>query len=159
MKIRFVKETPTHHSLEIVRTDGSSERSLLETRSFMPHDLIHLAYESVARKKESFFGKLAAGATFADFNDRTLMTDPRYADSEMVETERITGPLSSFLAKGVSMESFMQGLFNIYDALGRDIPEEITPQLLRDIQARYRSLIGEWNSLSHHKVIEIEWVE
>jgi hypothetical protein len=159
MKVRFTKETPTQHSFEIVRADGSKETSILETRSFMPHDLIHLAYESTAGKKDSFFGKLASGWSFADLNDRTMMNDPKLADSEMIETERITGPLSSFLTKGVSEESFMQGLYNIYSALERDIPEEITSQLLRDIQASYRSLIGEWNSLPHHKVMEVEWAE
>ena len=159
MKVRFIKETPTHHTFEIVRADGSKETSLLETRSFMPHDLIHLAYESTAGKKDSFFGKLASGWTFAQFNDRTIMTDPAFADSEMVETERITGPLSSFLTKGVSEESFMQGLYDVYSAIDRDIPEDITGNLLRDIQATYRSLIGEWNSLPHHKVMEVEWQE
>ena len=159
MKIIFTKETPTHHRFEIVRSDGTRETSLLETRSFMPHDLIHLAYESVAEKKDSFFGKLASGWTFSQFNDRTLMIDPQFTDSEMVETERITGPLSSFLTKGISEESFMQGLYNTYSALGRDIPEHISSQLLRDIQSRYRSLIGEWNSLPHHKIMVVEWSE
>ena len=159
MKIRFIKETPTQHSFEIVRADGTAEKSLLETRSYMPHDLIHLAYESVAGKKESFFGKLASGWTFADFNDRTIMTDPRYADTEMIETERVTGPLSSFLTKGIPEESFMQGLYDVFGAIGKDIPENITFQFLRDVQARYRSLNGEWNSLPHHKAMEVEWAE
>lgn len=157
MKIRFTKETPTHHAFEIVRDDGTSEKSLLETKSFIPHDLIHLAYESTAGKKESFFGRLASGWTFADFNDRTIMSDPKYAGTEMIETERITGPLSAYLTKGIPEESFMQGLYDLFGALGLDVPEQVTPELLRDIQARYRSLIGEWNSLPHHKTMEIEW--
>lgn len=158
MKVRFTKETPTQHAFEIVRADGSSDKSLLETKSFMPHDLIHLAYESVAGKKDSFFGKLAAGKTFADLNDRTIMSDPALAGSEMVETELVTGPLSSYLTKGISQESFMQGLFDMFDARGKDLPEHITPILLLELQSRYRSLIGEWNSLPHHKVMEVEWV-
>lgn len=123
----------------------------------MPHDLIHLAYESTAGIKDSFFGKLASGWTFAEFNDRTMMSDPKFADTEMIETERITGPLSSYLTKGISEQSFMQGLSNVYSALGKEIPAHITSQLLRDIQATYRGLIGQWNSLPHHAVMEIEW--
>lgn len=73
MKVRFTKTTPTHHLFEIVRNDGSREEALIETKSFMPHDLIHLAYESTAGLKESFFGKLASGTTFAEFGDRQLM--------------------------------------------------------------------------------------
>jgi hypothetical protein len=159
MKVRFTKDTPTHHTFEIVRKDGTSEKSLLETKSFMPHDLIHLAYESVAGKKDSFFGKLASGWTFGQFNDRTIMNDPAFAGTEMIETELITGPISSYLTKGISQESFMQGLFNIFDARGQDIPEHVEPIMLLNLQNRYRALIGEWNSLPHHKVMEVEWAE
>ena len=92
------------------------------------------------------------------------MSDPRYAETEMIETERITGQFFALELpprKVRSEESFMQGLFNAQFStlLGKEIPEHVTPQLLREVQARYRSLIGEWNSLPHRKIMEVEWSE
>ncbi len=42
MKTTFTKVSLTHHTLKVERDDGSTEEVTLETKSFVPHDLIHL---------------------------------------------------------------------------------------------------------------------
>jgi len=159
MKVRFTKIDPTRHRFEIVRSNRASEQALLETKSLMPHDLIHFAYESAAGRRESFFGKLASGTTLEEFNDRAIMSDPKNLGAEMITTERITGPLSAYLLEQIDERTFFLGLKNAFDATGDAVPADVTPDLLLAIKARYRSLIGEWNSLPHHKTMEIEWIE
>lgn len=157
MQVRFTKTTPTHHQFEIVRTDGSHEEILLETKSFMPHDLIHFAYEREAGCKNSFYGLLAAGKTFAEMDDRTLMSNPALVDSEMVLTEKIVGPLTAYLGTDIPEEAFLDMLKNMFEASGKEVPSHITPSFLISLKKNYRALIGEWNSLPHHTKMEILW--
>src|SRR5262245_31859426 len=133
MKIIFTKTTPTHHQFEIIRKDGSRESATFETRSLMPHDLIHLAYESTAECKESFYGKLASGTTLAEFGDRSIMSNPENVNTEMILTERITGPLSGYLEKGFSEETMIEAFQNMFSAEDRELPTFLTPELLKKV--------------------------
>jgi hypothetical protein len=165
MKIRFVKTTPTHHTFEILRDDGTDEKATLETKSLMPHDLIHYAYESLAGCTHSFYGLLASGTPLKELDDREIMKKEFSRNTEMVQTEMIVGPLSSYLkedtstlsGKIISEEIFLAGLENIFSAHSLTIPAYMTPEFLKDLKGRYRTLVGQWKATPHGKVMEIVW--
>jgi hypothetical protein len=157
MLVRFTKNTPTHHTFSIIRADGSAEQASLETRSYMPHDLIHFAYELQAGCRYSFYGRLASGLKLADFNVIQLMTSPDPADAELITTERITGPLATYLKGGVTNADFISALENLFVAVSSPLPAHITSQFLDELKIRYNALIGQWNALPHHTPMEISW--
>jgi len=83
----------------------------------MPHDLIHFAYESEAGCRQSFYGRLAAGTRIDCLSGMDALNAATPADAELMETERITGPLTSFLRGGMSAGDFMHALENMFTAL------------------------------------------
>ena len=54
MLIRLTRLTNERHRLEVVRDDGTREARELETRSALPHDLVHYAVETEAGLGASF---------------------------------------------------------------------------------------------------------
>jgi hypothetical protein len=157
MLVTFTKNTPTHHTFSLVREDGSAEAASLETRSFMPHDLIHFAYEVEAGCLHSFYGRMAAGTPLAAFKELNIMSSADAADAELIMTERITGPLTSYLRGGVTNEEFIRALENLFQAISTDMPGHITTEFLDQLKIRYNALIGQWNSLPHHTPMELRW--
>lgn len=159
MIIRFTKNTPTHHTFEVIRSDGSNESASLETKSFMPHDLIHFAYESLAGCNHSFYGMLASGTTLADFKTMDSMQSGGDTTKEMIVTERITGPLTAYLHGGISEDAFLATLQNMFDSEDAILPPHMTARFLKWLSEEYRGLIGQWNSLPHHVPMELVWKE
>lgn len=157
MTITFTKNTPTHQTFEIKRSDGSVETALLETRSFMPHDLIHFAYEMQVPCLHSFYGRLAQGTPLETFKEMNVMFSTNPSDAELITTERITGPLTTFLRGGLSNEDFIQALKNLFDALSEPLPTHITPSFLDDSKIRYNALFGQWSALPHHTPMQLHW--
>lgn len=158
MIIRFTKKTPTHHLFEVQRNNGSTEQAMLETRSYMPHDLIHFAYESLAGCRHSFYGRLAAGTTLADFREIDIRNIPETAeDRELVNTERITGPLTAWLRGTDNEEACLAMLTQVFQVLNESVPAHITAEFLTHLRELYRKLWGQWTSLPHHISMDLEW--
>jgi hypothetical protein len=78
MRIDFTKLGQKCHRLEIVRGDGSREGRELETRSYLVHDLAHLAVEQQGRIVDGFWGSLAGGAGFDDLLVEVTDQAPRW---------------------------------------------------------------------------------
>jgi hypothetical protein len=157
VRIRFTKNTPTHHTFEIIREDGSWESASLETRSFMPHDLIHYAYESLAGCKESFYGLLARGTSLSHFANMGMKQAGAHMNTEMMMTERITGPLTSYLRGEMTNSDFLAALHQLLDANGQCLPDHMNDTFLDALKDRYRQLIGQWSALPHHVAMELKW--
>ncbi len=155
MIIRLTKESRTHHTLEVLRNDGTSERTLLETKSFMPHDLIHFLYERNARLHESFWGRIATGATFASLNDREYLTKLFQTSSELTVTESVVGPLQGFLQSGISPQDFLERLGELFEAKREPIPAHLTINFLSTIREDFRKLSGHWDSLKKGEPLEL----
>src|SRR3954469_11423192 len=93
MEILLTRLTDDQHRLEIVRADGSRDGVTLETRSYLLHDLLHLAVEAEAGLGTGFWGCLASGKTLADMNDRSGAAMKEYA-AEMATAEQVVGVLT-----------------------------------------------------------------
>jgi len=158
MTIRFTKKTPTHHLFEVKRGNGSAEHVMLETRSFMPHDLIHFAYESLAGCRHSFYGRLAAGTTLADFREIDIRNEPETEEArELANTERITGPLTAWLRGSDNEDACLTMLAQLFQLTDEPTPAHITIDFLANLRELYRKLWGQWTSLPHHISMDLEW--
>lgn len=156
MKITFSKISNTQHRLRCERKDGSIEEALLETKSFLVHDFTHLAYEMEAGLKDAFWGRVAASGTFLGL--REPMADAMaHLDDELVQTERIVGPLQMFMQNRTDAAQVVSGMRQASIALGVSLPAFLDVDFLLRAKERYRKLIGEWNALPFGEGMEVEW--
>src|SRR3954468_10697080 len=120
MEILLTRLTDDRHRMEIARPDGAREAVTLETRSYLLHDLLHLAIEAEARLTTGFWGCLAAGKTLADMNDRTGAAMNEHA-AGIATVEQVVGALTS-AAKGAPAGAVLAGLQRWVEAQGRPAP-------------------------------------
>ena len=148
--IRFTRVSPTHHRLQLVREDGSSEPRELETKSCLYHDLLHFAVETEVGLRQSFYGLLAQGARYEQ-----LTMDGTAAGAEIVGTERIIGGLTGALRNQVPAERFVAAMRNAFDAHGERLPGWCTVALVERVREQMRRLEGEWRALPFGRSMEL----
>lgn len=150
--IRLTRLSPTHHGFEIVRGNGSVEFMALETKTFLTHDLLHLAVETEAGLKSSFFGMLAAGASY-----KALAADTMPLAGERLVTERIVGPLTSVAQGKRDAKDFVASLSLMFAATGDEVPAWATPAFVEGALARYRALAGRWKATPFGQTLELRF--
>jgi hypothetical protein len=155
VRIVFRKLSDERHILEIVRDDGRSERVEFETRSYLAHDLLHLAVEAEAKLGCGFWGNLAAGKTLADMNDRTGMALGAAA-SEMAAIEQIVGALSGAV-KGRTAADLVTGMRRFAESLGQTTPAWLTEEFVAAVIERMRRLTGHWRATAFGGTMELRW--
>lgn len=153
MKIRFHKLTDVRHDLEVLRQGHASERVACETRSYLAHDLLHYATESEARLDGGFYGRLAAGCTLAELNDRTK---PALNAPEMALIEQIVGMLSGSV-KGLTPDQMMAVFERFTAASERELPPWLTADFVERVQERMRQLRGRFHATAFGSYMELDW--
>lgn len=153
MKIRFHKLTDARHELEGLREGHASERVACETRSYLVHDLLHYAAESEARANGGFYGRLAAGTTLAELNDR--VTPPMNAP-EMALIEQIVGMLSGSV-KGLTPDEMMAAFERFKMATEGELPHWLTADFVGRVQERMRRLQGHYRATTFGSYMELDW--
>lgn len=142
LRVTLTRVSSTHHTFAYALPDGRGETLMLETKSFLLHDLLHFAVESEANLRDSFFGKLARSDSYG------ALTGPgvRY-DGEIGVTEKIVGGLTGYLKTDQPPEVFLGALRNWTDATGETVPAWLTADFVVRIKERLRQLQGEWKAL------------
>lgn len=155
MRVRLHKIHRDRHRMEVLRDDGTTLQRELETRSTLRHDLMHWAYERAAGLGDSFWGRLARGED--PDQDRSAMAapSPGAAPGELHATEVLVGMLQGAAADDVDPAAFVAQAGEWLAVLGHRTPAFLTPELVRDVLARYRQLVGQWDSLRHGGVFEL----
>jgi len=151
MLITFRKVSDERHLLEVAWDDGRREGMDCETRSYLTHDLLHYAVEAEAGIQTGFWGRLAAGASLAEMNDRTKPMDP-----EMAAIEQVVGALSASV-KGRSAAGVVAGMRRFADSLDATMPEWLTEAFVQGVQERMRRLMGRWKATPYGASMELEW--
>jgi hypothetical protein len=151
MRIVFRKVSDERHSLDIVRDGGRSESVECETRSYLAHDLLHYAVEIEAGVGSGFWGRLAAGSTLAEMNDRT-----KAMDSEMAGIEQVVGALSGTIKKRSPAET-VAGMTGFAASLGATLPDWLTETFVVAVQERMRELLGRWKATPYGGTFELDW--
>jgi hypothetical protein len=154
VKIRFHKLTDARHELEILRDGRPSQRVSCETRSYLVHDLLHFATESEAGLQSGFYGRLAAGVTLAELNDRTnAMGSP-----ELARIEQVVGMLSGSV-KGLTPSEMMEAFERYQAASEQTLPAWVTADFVARVEERMRRLLGHYRATPFGSFMEIEWAE
>lgn len=158
MIIRLKRLNPTHHRLTIVRSDGSSDSVELETRSYLTHDLIHLAFEETAGLKEGFWGRLASGASIEQLNtvDQFAHGSLPRTPSEIIEV--VVGGMTGYVLGRAQVQEVFEGLEALILAYGLELPAYVSQDVLVRTRDRYRSLLGMWNSCPFEEELEFTFV-
>ncbi|HUQ01746.1 MAG TPA: hypothetical protein VM261_04585 [Kofleriaceae bacterium] len=155
MQIELHKISEQRHALTIVRADGTRERVECETRSFLQHDLLHYATEAEAGVDVGFWGRLAAGATLAELNDKALQGS-LYDQPAMLVVEQIVGALTGAI-KGRSPDDVVNGLQQLAEAQQIAMPAWLTAAFVERVQARMRGLVGRWNATPFGTSMTLPW--
>lgn len=159
MKLRFHKLTDTRHELEVIRPGTASERVACETRSYLVHDLLHFATESAAGLDNGFYGRLAAGVTLAELNERAkAMSSAEFGADEMLQIEQVVGMLSGSV-KGLAPGEMMAAFQRYEAASERALPAWVTANLLLEVEERMRRLLGHFRATEFGSFMELEWPE
>jgi hypothetical protein len=159
MEIIFTKVSPTHHTLDVKRDDGTTENILLETKTFMPHDLIHLAYEKEAGLKESFWGLTASGRSLKWVNDKmaleNLLNSDKITNNEAGITEMVTGALTGMLKGNATNEETLSALDNLFGAYKVEKPSHLHGEFLDAFKKSFNALSGEWNAMKKGEPMKV----
>ncbi|HLK35277.1 MAG TPA: hypothetical protein VKU41_00905 [Polyangiaceae bacterium] len=151
MRILFKKLTDERHELAVSRAPESWETFDCETRSYLTHDLLHYAVEVEAGVQSGFWGRLAAGATLAEMNDRT-----RPMDDEMAAIEQVVGALTSSV-KGMPAAEVVAGMNRFASSLGSTMPSWLTEAFVLAVQERMRNLLGRWKATPRGSALDLTW--
>jgi hypothetical protein len=155
MRIVFRKLSDERHVLEIEHADGRRESAECETRSFLNHDLLHYAAESEAKIDFGFWGRLAAGTTLAELNDKEHQ-GPLYDRPDMLVVEQVVGALTGAI-RGRSPDDVVAGLHQLAEAQSIPMPAWLTPAFVEAVQRRMRALLGQWQATRFGAAMELRW--
>ncbi len=154
MTIKIKRISPTHHTLEYVREDGSGELKTFESKSVLVHDFIHLAIEREAGINQGFFGLLAQGYTYDELAGKAPSDYPK---REGEEVEMVVGPFTAVVKGNATPAELMDILRTLFEANGRNVPGWATTALFEEAHERYKRILGEWNSLQFGETFEIKF--
>jgi hypothetical protein len=157
--IRLKKEPDGAVVQTCTRPDGSStwQRLPAGKSAFFPlHDLTHYAVETVLGHRLGFYGLLAAGWNFHDFD--TQWRRERFP-AEADPSELIVG---FFDAQRTSNDEWSAAQFNEYAAnffaqLGATNPPVLTDDQLEAVRARLRELLEQWESVPSGEALELNF--
>jgi hypothetical protein len=155
MLIRFTRLTNDRHRFEVVRNDGTSEAHELETRSALAHDLAHYAVEVEGGLRQSFYGRLASGTTYAELT--TMSPEGR----EAMETERVVVMLQDAFKttdRGKpDPQRILSKLASIFDSTADDCPAWLTGDSMARMIERLRRVQGQWRATPFHETLELKF--
>lgn len=145
MLIAFTPRTPTHHELSVRRNNGSVDSVLLETRSYLVHDLAHLAVEAEAGLARGVWGTVAAGVRLDAL--RRELDDP--GADELWAAERLAALLQSHWGGRLDEGRYLE----LVRGMGGRVDDGFPARAM----ARMRALWGHWRSTRHGTAMEVTW--
>ncbi len=155
MQIRLTRLTNDRHRLEVVRDDGTCEARELETRSALPHDLVHYAVETEAGLRASFYGRLARGETYEEL---TAMAPD---GPEAMQTEQVVafiqGTMKNDAWAGADPDGFVKSVAAGCRSLGHEPPSWLTAELIVRVRERLRRVQGQWRATPFHHTLVLEF--
>ncbi len=142
MKISFQKLSDQEHRVRIERADGSCDEGVLNSRSFLRHDLAHLAVELEVPLKGGFWGSVAGGKEL----------DGSEFGSDIAVAEKLAGPVQTLMRKEAGVGSYLKVLEYV-------VPDQATMELAQRIHERIRQFRGHWKATAYGDSMELTWQE
>lgn len=139
MEVRFTRLTDEEHAVEVVRDDGSRERVVLDTRSFLRHDLAHWAVEAELGLTGGVWGSVAAGGSLGGEG----LDGP-----DMATAESLAGPVQTLLRTEAGVDAYGAVLARA----GIDDPD-----VAARLHERVRRLRGHWQATGYGRSMVLHW--
>ncbi len=141
MKIRFIKHSDEEHSVQIVRHDGSKDEVRLNSRSFLRHDLAHLAAEQCVGLDDGFWGQVAKGAP---------LNGEGMGGATIQLAETLAGPVQTLMRIDAPPARYIATLSHL-------LPDRDCGDLGIAVHEKARQLQGHWRATHYGESMEIEW--
>jgi hypothetical protein len=152
LTLRFTRLSATHHQFEYRRPDGSGEAIEVETRSLLPHDLVHYAIESEASLRGSFYGLLAKVGGYQELT----VKGGAALGGEVAITERVVGALQGALkTNDFDGEAFASAMAEYLELHDERPPRWLTPEFVKRVRERLRQLNGRWKATPFGETMEL----
>ncbi len=156
MVLQFLKEESKPHTLKAIRSDGSITWFTSKNSSafFAEHDLCHFVVETVLGYTTAFYGMIASGANFEDFNTPAAPVKGEEYSDEAMQAEQIVG----LIQQGGNDQNYDQfcGMLDITFMHGVHRPK---PKIELEQYLAIREYLGElyltWRNLSSGEVLEL----
>lgn len=141
MLVTFHRVSDDEHVVEVVRSDGSTDRVVLATKDFLRHDLAHFALELEAGLDAGVWGSVACGGSL----------DGEGLDGDDVAlAESASGRLQTLMRTGADVDAYEE-------LLAATMPDRATRDLAERLHERVRQLIGRWNATPYGSSMSLEW--
>ncbi|MEO0335521.1 MAG: hypothetical protein AAF202_03970 [Pseudomonadota bacterium] len=155
MRIVFKKQDVENHEVRIIRPDGTEESRLCATRSFLIHDLTHLAFELEAKTSQGFWGSVASGSSLLQ------LSDPDYISGldDASETMKIEKAVAIF--QGLAKEKTKASLVEAYRSQQQNFawadPKWFELEFISRVEGRLRDFLGRWKSTEYGSSMDLDW--
>jgi hypothetical protein len=141
MDIFLTKVSDSQHRVRVRRADASEAVAQLSSRSFLRHDLAHLAVEAELPIVRGYWGSVANGAALDGLSIR---------GPDILLAESLAGPTQTLMRKDADVATF-------FAVLNRVRPDLITRELAARIQAHGRQLEGHWRATPYGGEMAVHW--
>lgn len=141
MDITLTKISDEEHSVSVRRRDSSQETTILNSRSFLRHDLAHLAVEMELPLAKGYWGLVAAGAPLSGVG----MSGP-----ELALAESLAGPVQTLMRLDSDTDRYLYVLEHV-------TPQNASLDLAQRIQERGRKLQGHWKGTPYRAEMKLNW--
>jgi len=142
LKIVFHKLSDEEHTLLVERRDGSTESRTLNSRSFLRHELAHLAVELELPVKRGYWGSVASGQPLDGMDIR----GPDIALAEALAV-RVQGLMRE---ENEDPDRFLATLDGVRD-------HKLTLETAQRICERSRQLRGHWRATPFCEDMVVHW--
>ena len=124
---------------------------MLETKSFLYHDLLHFAVEMEAKIGFGFYGLLAQG----EWNREHAESEPEKTAKTM-EVEQVVGALTGwFKEPRENDDEVVQRLGELRESQRLSPITWVTVETIEGVRRRMRALLGEWNHTEFHTPMKL----
>lgn len=127
--------------MRVERADGTAESVELDSRTFLRHDLAHLAVELELGLTTGLWGSVARGGS---------LSGARLDGNDMALAETISGPMQTMMRTGADATE-------IFEVLARIAPAICSMDLAERLHQRFRALTGHWAATPYGGGMEILW--
>ena len=145
MEIYLKRINASHHELSIVRTDKTTEHIMLNTKTYLLHDVCHFYVEQILEIDDGFWGMLAQGYRIEQLSGKT-----NQLTEQLRLIECIVGGVQSVYSKHMDQAGFWNYMQTVdYDIADTSFLEKVIPQI--------NKFMNRWNYLPAGQTVTLNF--
>ena len=166
MRARFVKRCGPTDAVDVLRDDGTMDRSEFPKDETLPHDAIHLVVEHALGMRHALWGHVEAGLSISRVEELVktggqpgaLHSEASMpAIVELVQAERLVECFEAELRGGSAGPRVFRSAVRIACLHSRVPPVDATDAQFEGIRHRLEGLRNRWAELAVEDSIELDW--